>query len=345
MIVILSPASVASDNVMDEVNSALEDKKRIIPIIYRPCKIPYRLRRLERIDFPTLGYGTGLSRLSTVLQRTRVKRKRRQGPVVQETQPDHAGPAASPLRNVQIWIRVVLASIVLIAVGIPIAHLLFKKPENSTKSPTITIGFAEMGPGKEDPSRYIKKHYGWAKEAIEEELRVFRVSEDGSPPPQNTGGKFIRVLVGCYKTYKADVNEVWVRIDHNGIADPNLPPETYETKGDIDNIREALRERAERIAPVLRARILKAYPLRGHVKEPGGTTGVYLDIGHDAGVFKGDTFEVFKELSRSMDPIQVMVEETEPDLSFAVPSYEEDRSRLSRVRKGWLVRRYVDGSD
>jgi len=35
LLVILSPASVASQNVMDEVSAALESNKRIVPVHYR----------------------------------------------------------------------------------------------------------------------------------------------------------------------------------------------------------------------------------------------------------------------------------------------------------------------
>ncbi len=51
LLVILSPASVASPNVMDEVSFALDEGKTIIPVIYRDCAIPFRLRRLQHADF------------------------------------------------------------------------------------------------------------------------------------------------------------------------------------------------------------------------------------------------------------------------------------------------------
>ena len=50
MLVILSPAAVDSANVMDEVSFALEEHKPVIPILYRDCKIPFRLRRVQYID-------------------------------------------------------------------------------------------------------------------------------------------------------------------------------------------------------------------------------------------------------------------------------------------------------
>src|SRR5439155_18000547 len=51
MVVALSPASTASQNVLDEISFALEKNKKIIPIVYRTCDIPFRLKRLQYIDF------------------------------------------------------------------------------------------------------------------------------------------------------------------------------------------------------------------------------------------------------------------------------------------------------
>jgi len=62
LLVILSPAAVDSKNVMDEVSFALEENKRVVPVVYKPCKIPFRLRRVHRVDF-TADFGQGLERL------------------------------------------------------------------------------------------------------------------------------------------------------------------------------------------------------------------------------------------------------------------------------------------
>lgn len=51
MMVVLSPTSVASNNVMDEVSYALEEGKRVIPILISDCEIPFRIKRLQRVDF------------------------------------------------------------------------------------------------------------------------------------------------------------------------------------------------------------------------------------------------------------------------------------------------------
>lgn len=66
MLVVLSPAAVHSTNVMDEVSFALEEGKTVIPILYRDCGIPFRLRRVQYIDFRR-DYQRGLAELLKIL--------------------------------------------------------------------------------------------------------------------------------------------------------------------------------------------------------------------------------------------------------------------------------------
>jgi formylglycine-generating enzyme required for sulfatase activity len=67
MLVILSPDSVGSTNVMDEVSFALEEQKAVIPVLHRDCDIPFRLRRVHRVDVRT-NYDQGLQDLLGVLK-------------------------------------------------------------------------------------------------------------------------------------------------------------------------------------------------------------------------------------------------------------------------------------
>ena len=66
MIVVLSPEALASDNVMDEVSYALDERKWVIPILLSSCTIPYRIRRAYYADF-TADYNTGFSQLLRAL--------------------------------------------------------------------------------------------------------------------------------------------------------------------------------------------------------------------------------------------------------------------------------------
>jgi photosystem II stability/assembly factor-like uncharacterized protein len=66
VLAILSPSAVGSANVMDEVTFALDEKKTVIPVLHRDCKIPYRLRSLHHIDFRG-DYARGLTMLLRAL--------------------------------------------------------------------------------------------------------------------------------------------------------------------------------------------------------------------------------------------------------------------------------------
>jgi len=66
ILVILSPKAVASNNVMDEISYALEEGKRVIPILISECSLPFRIKRLQHIDF-TQNYDQGCNRLLTAL--------------------------------------------------------------------------------------------------------------------------------------------------------------------------------------------------------------------------------------------------------------------------------------
>jgi hypothetical protein len=67
LLVVLSPDSIQSENVMDEVSYALEEGKLVIPVLYRDCKIPLRLRRLQYIDLRT-DYQAGLAEIRKMLE-------------------------------------------------------------------------------------------------------------------------------------------------------------------------------------------------------------------------------------------------------------------------------------
>lgn len=65
LIVILSPSSVASNNVMDEVSFAIDEGKRIVPVVIQSCQIPFRMRRFQFIDFSD-NYSLSLQKLLSV---------------------------------------------------------------------------------------------------------------------------------------------------------------------------------------------------------------------------------------------------------------------------------------
>ncbi len=66
VLVILSPTSAASDGVRDEWAYALEEKKRVVPVLHQSCKIPFRLRRFQLANF-TVGFDIGFAELLKAL--------------------------------------------------------------------------------------------------------------------------------------------------------------------------------------------------------------------------------------------------------------------------------------
>ncbi|HUT47442.1 MAG TPA: TIR domain-containing protein [Sedimentisphaerales bacterium] len=105
MIAVLSPESVASENVMDEVSYALDEGKLVVPVLIRSCNIPLRLRRVQYIDF-TADYDSGFSQLMRALGIEQpaqpVEPADAQKPIVQDsTAPLEAKPTEPPVQEKQ----------------------------------------------------------------------------------------------------------------------------------------------------------------------------------------------------------------------------------------------------
>jgi hypothetical protein len=72
VLVILSPSAVDSENVLDEVSFAIDEKKTIIPVLYRDCTVPLRLHRLQYVDFRS-NYPDRLQQVLTRLSNTQLR--------------------------------------------------------------------------------------------------------------------------------------------------------------------------------------------------------------------------------------------------------------------------------
>jgi hypothetical protein len=76
MLVILSPDSVKSENVLNEVSIALSKQKRVIPILYGKCDIHLQLVRLQQVDF-RFDYDRGLKGLLKTLTAATARKRSR----------------------------------------------------------------------------------------------------------------------------------------------------------------------------------------------------------------------------------------------------------------------------
>lgn len=50
-LILLSPESIQSQNVKDEIGYAIDAGKHILPIMIKQCEVPFRLRRFQYVDF------------------------------------------------------------------------------------------------------------------------------------------------------------------------------------------------------------------------------------------------------------------------------------------------------
>lgn len=123
LLFIESEKSVTSNNVLDEVYYALEQKKRVIPIIYHDSKTPFRIQRLQHINF-SKDYNEGLLDLTREL-----KRDCREQVFIQEQTIAAIMPAKSFLKK-----YAVLLSAVATALLFTIVWFIF----NSNKKETVT---------------------------------------------------------------------------------------------------------------------------------------------------------------------------------------------------------------
>lgn len=67
-LLVMTPASVSSSNVRDELAYAIDEGMRIIPILLADCKVPLRVRRIQWTDFRE-GYEEPLEELAKALPR------------------------------------------------------------------------------------------------------------------------------------------------------------------------------------------------------------------------------------------------------------------------------------
>ncbi len=61
-LLILTPAAITSENVKDEIGYAIDNRKRILPLMLENCDIPLRLRRFQYVDFTMLDYDEGVQK-------------------------------------------------------------------------------------------------------------------------------------------------------------------------------------------------------------------------------------------------------------------------------------------
>jgi hypothetical protein len=66
--IILTPASINSENVLDEIGYTIDKGKRILPVLLENCDVPLRLRRFQYVDFTTKSFEDGVESAKELLK-------------------------------------------------------------------------------------------------------------------------------------------------------------------------------------------------------------------------------------------------------------------------------------
>lgn len=66
--IIMTPASIASENVRDEIGYAIDNGKRFLPVLLENCTVPLRLRRFQYVDFSNKNFDEGVEAAKELLR-------------------------------------------------------------------------------------------------------------------------------------------------------------------------------------------------------------------------------------------------------------------------------------
>jgi hypothetical protein len=93
--VLLSNTSVASQNVKDEISYAIDHNKSIVPLLLEHCEIPFRLRRVQYVDFTSRSFNEGLQIVLNILRSFQSETKHQKSSLSKEKDMDPTTLAAS----------------------------------------------------------------------------------------------------------------------------------------------------------------------------------------------------------------------------------------------------------
>jgi hypothetical protein len=66
--IILTPASINSENVLDEIGYAIDTGKRFLPVLLEKSDVPLRLRRFQYVDFTNKSFNEGVESAKALLR-------------------------------------------------------------------------------------------------------------------------------------------------------------------------------------------------------------------------------------------------------------------------------------
>jgi TIR domain len=173
-----SEKAVASNNVLDEVYYAIEQHKRVIPIIFHDSKTPFRLQRLQHIDF-TISYEKGLVNLINELK---------SDPVAESSQPNDRSEfqrLARPYFTKSSRLILLITILLIITAGAFIYSINNKKELNSTTDKIVNLNDTTHDGNLVDaePKAASKKENPVMRETVENKRKIQANKKDLNKPP------------------------------------------------------------------------------------------------------------------------------------------------------------------
>ena len=189
LLVLLSPESTRSQNVKDEVGYAIDNGKRILPVLVRPCIVPLRLRRFQYVDFTKNPYERSLGEIKKLLgynQESIQRETEAEKPARAEPIPQIHSQTSSSSKMIIAGMGIVVLALLVTIIFLKGKNLSPTATENqqSTKTPEkATVSIATSTIIAKATSPIITS-------ATIAEWRDISASELGSPADTNIGARF-----------------------------------------------------------------------------------------------------------------------------------------------------------
>lgn len=130
--IIITPASAKSENVLDEIGYAIDSGKRILPVLLETATLPLRLRRFQYVDFTSKSFNEGIESARELLK-TLIAQPTMSGEETPAETQAQAGAEREAARQKKPFARVPMMGVIAIFIfGIAgIGYAIFSKGESS----------------------------------------------------------------------------------------------------------------------------------------------------------------------------------------------------------------------
>jgi Tol biopolymer transport system component len=146
-LIVLTPESIQSQNVKDEIGYAINAGKNILPIVLKPCNVPFRLRRFQYVDFSNVPYEESFVEIKHLLtnnnELARLKDATEDHRSIEKPVPRSGTEKAEPLHKRNTLIVVGIIGAMMIALMVILPPIFNKQSESQTPNP-ISLSSSEI---------------------------------------------------------------------------------------------------------------------------------------------------------------------------------------------------------